>query len=52
MAQSRYHHRDVYGHTLEVLDRVIALHATLRRSWARSMPRRSRRCSPSRSPTG
>ncbi|HEY7961357.1 MAG TPA: HDIG domain-containing metalloprotein [Solirubrobacteraceae bacterium] len=23
--QSRFHHRDVYGHTLEVLDRVIAL---------------------------
>jgi putative nucleotidyltransferase with HDIG domain len=23
--QSRYHHRDVYGHTLEVLDRVVAL---------------------------
>jgi putative nucleotidyltransferase with HDIG domain len=23
--QNRYHHRDVYGHTLEVLDRVIAL---------------------------
>ncbi len=23
--QSRYHHRDVYGHTLEVLDRTIAL---------------------------
>lgn len=23
--QSRYHHLDVYGHTLEVLDRVIAL---------------------------
>jgi poly(A) polymerase len=23
--QSRYHHRDVYGHTLEVLDRVIEL---------------------------
>jgi poly(A) polymerase len=25
--QSRYHHRDVYGHTLEVLERVIALRA-------------------------
>ena len=25
--QSRYHHRDVYGHTLEVLDRAIALQA-------------------------
>jgi poly(A) polymerase len=25
--QSRYHHRDVYGHTLEVLDQVIALTA-------------------------
>jgi poly(A) polymerase len=23
--QSRYHHRDVYGHTLEVLDRTVAL---------------------------
>ncbi|HEY2632941.1 MAG TPA: HD domain-containing protein [Solirubrobacteraceae bacterium] len=23
--QSRYHHRDVYGHTFEVLDRVVAL---------------------------
>lgn len=23
--QSRYHHRDVYGHTLEVLDHVVAL---------------------------
>jgi poly(A) polymerase len=25
VAQSRYHHRDVYGHTLEVLDWAIAL---------------------------
>jgi poly(A) polymerase len=25
VTQSRYHHRDVYGHTLEVLDRAIAL---------------------------
>jgi poly(A) polymerase len=25
--QSRFHHRDVYGHTLEVLDRTIALQA-------------------------
>jgi poly(A) polymerase len=25
--QSRYHHLDVYGHTLEVLDRVVALTA-------------------------
>jgi poly(A) polymerase len=25
--QSHYHHRDVYGHTLEVLERVIALQA-------------------------
>jgi poly(A) polymerase len=25
--QSRYHHRDVHGHTLEVLERVIALQA-------------------------
>jgi poly(A) polymerase len=25
--QSRYHHRDVYGHTLEVLERAIALTA-------------------------
>jgi putative nucleotidyltransferase with HDIG domain len=25
--QNRYHHRDVYGHTLEVLDRVIELTA-------------------------
>lgn len=25
--QSRYHHRDVYGHTLEVLDNAIALQA-------------------------
>ncbi len=27
VAQSRYHHRDVYGHTLEVLERTIALEA-------------------------
>ncbi len=27
VTQSRYHHRDVYGHTLEVLERVIALQA-------------------------
>jgi poly(A) polymerase len=27
VGQSRYHHRDVYGHTLEVLDRTIALQA-------------------------
>jgi putative nucleotidyltransferase with HDIG domain len=27
VAQSRYHHRDVHGHTLEVLERVIALQA-------------------------
>jgi poly(A) polymerase len=26
--QSRYHHRDVYGHTLEVLDQTIALTST------------------------
>jgi len=25
--QSRYHHRDVHGHTLEVLERVVALQA-------------------------
>ncbi|HWX96267.1 MAG TPA: HD domain-containing protein [Solirubrobacteraceae bacterium] len=25
--QNRYHHRDVYGHTLEVLDRVVELSA-------------------------
>ncbi len=25
VTQSRYHHRDVYGHTLEVLERVIAI---------------------------
>ena len=25
--QSRFHHRDVYGHTLEVLERTIALTA-------------------------
>jgi poly(A) polymerase len=25
--QSRYHHRDVYGHTIEVLERTIALQA-------------------------
>jgi poly(A) polymerase len=25
--QSRYHHRDVYGHTLEVLERTVALQA-------------------------
>ena len=27
VGQSRFHHRDVYGHTLEVLDRAIALQA-------------------------
>jgi poly(A) polymerase len=27
VTQSRYHHRDVYGHTLEVLEQVIALQA-------------------------
>ncbi len=27
VAQSRYHHRDVYGHTLEVLERTVALDA-------------------------
>jgi poly(A) polymerase len=27
IAQSRYHHRDVYGHTLEVLERTVALDA-------------------------
>jgi putative nucleotidyltransferase with HDIG domain len=27
--QSRYHHRDVYGHTLEVLEQTIALTAAL-----------------------
>ena len=25
VTQSHYHHRDVYGHTLEVLEQVIAL---------------------------
>jgi poly(A) polymerase len=29
--QSRYHHRDVYGHTLEVLDQTVALTA----AWGR-----------------
>jgi len=27
VGQSRYHHRDVYGHTLEVLDQAVALSA-------------------------
>ncbi len=28
VAQSRYHHRDVHGHTLEVLERTVALTST------------------------
>jgi putative nucleotidyltransferase with HDIG domain len=34
--QSRYHHRDVYGHTLEVLERAVALTSAVRpgRSYA------------------
>ena len=57
VTQSRYHHRDVYGHTLEVLEQVIALQADpdsrVLRWWASEhRSRRSRRCWPSRSPTG
>ena len=40
--QSRYHHRDVYGHTLEVLERTIALEAAGRRCSSRSGARRAR----------
>ena len=39
--QSRFHHLDVFEHTLEVLRQLT------RSSWSP----RSRRCSPSRSPT-
>ena len=56
--QSRYHHLDVYGHTLEVLDRAVELDAPQRRTARASSvaPRRARarsspRCWPSRSPT-
>ncbi len=34
--QSRFHHRDVYGHTLEVFERAIAL--TTARGWELSEP--------------
>ena len=58
--QSRFHHRDVYGHTLEVLDRTIALTSDRTAPEARSewdsvlgvKRGRVRRCWPSRSPTG
>ena len=57
--QSRFHHLDVYGHTLEVLERTVELDAAegagARASCAscarRARRRRSRRCWPSRSPT-
>ncbi len=44
--QSRFHHLDVYGHTLEVLDRTIELAGRTRgaQSWARSTLRSCSRC--------
>ena len=39
--QSHYHHKDVYGHTLEVLERLIELEA-------RGRPASCARCSTSR----
>jgi poly(A) polymerase len=36
--QSRFHHRDVYGHTLEVLDRAVALTSTNAASWHGGYP--------------
>ena len=58
--QSRFHHLDVYGHTLEVLDRDDRADArAVRRERTASAARcigaarrrRSPRCWPSRSPT-
>ena len=50
--QNRYHHADVYAHTLEVLEQAVALQAdpaaVLGVGAATGRP--SRRCSPSRSP--
>jgi hypothetical protein len=50
--QNPYHHRDVHGHTLEVLQASIDSSAIPRRRWATSRsPSRSARCWPSRWPT-
>ena len=40
--QSHYHHKDVYGHTLEVLERLIELEAEVERRPARSARRAAR----------
>ena len=50
--QNVYHHRDVHGHTLEVLDAVVGARARPGgRRARRPAPRRRARCWPSRSPT-
>ena len=48
--QNVFHHRDVHGHTLEVLEAVALARDRPRRSSA-STPARSASCWPSRSPT-
>ncbi len=57
--QSRFHHRDVYGHTLEVLEQTIALTTadgwemlSQVALWAWSTAHLCLRCSASRSRTG
>ncbi len=55
--QSRFHHLDVYGHTLEVLERTVELTSAAGPEPASSTPASARnaprwtRCSPSRWPT-
>ena len=49
--QSRYHHLDVYDHTLAVLAAAIELERDPGAAFGEHAPRRRRRCSPSRWPT-
>ncbi len=49
--QSRFHHRDVHDHTLEALDRVIALQSDPGGCWAPTSKGTSAHCWTSPSPT-
>ena len=46
--QSRYHHTDVYDHTLEVLDWTVALGEALRGAAGRARSKRRSRACPAR----
>ena len=49
--QNPYHHRDVHGHTLEVLGAAIALERDPAATLGDELAPAVRRCSPSPSPT-